>query len=152
MRTFFSILLMMLFTFVLNAQELNVPGKVKESFKKLYPTVSQVNWSKEGNEEFEASFTSDGKDISLVFENDGELIETETAIKLSELPSGVINFVEKNYTEYSITEAAKIVNSEGVMTFEAEVSKDNVRKDLLFTESGKYIEKNKSENESEDED
>ena len=142
----------MLFTFVLIAQELNVPGKVKESFKKLYPTVSQVNWSKEGNEEFEASFTSDGKDISLVFEEDGELIETETAINLSELPSGVVNFVEKYYPEYSITETAKIINSKGVLTFEAEVSKENFRKDLLFNESGKFIEKNKSENENESED
>ncbi|HMN50295.1 MAG TPA: hypothetical protein PKD67_14215 [Ignavibacteriaceae bacterium] len=78
-------------------------------------------------------------------------METETAIETSQLPKGVEKYVMDNYKGFKITGAAKIVNSKGEVTFEAEISKDKVKKDLLFDANGKPDKKDMNkENENEE--
>ena len=120
-----------------NAQRIaavNVPDLVKESFRKEFPAVSDVKWEKEGLN-FEAGFRQQGKTMSAVLDTLGKIIETETDIPVSELPSTVKRYIKLNYKGASIREAAVIRNAEGLVTYEAEVK----QQDLLFNLNGEFI-------------
>lgn len=151
-KNFFIALL--LFSFTAFAQQVNVPKPAKDAFVKLYPKATEVKWDKE-NQGYEASFKLNGKDMSVIFDKEGKVLETETAIEISQLPKGVEKYVMENYKGFKITGAAKIVNSKGEVTFEAEVSKDKIKKDLLFDANGKPEKKDvnkESENEEDEKD
>jgi Putative beta-lactamase-inhibitor-like, PepSY-like len=114
-------------------KESEVPTAVKASFGKLFQG-STAKWEKEdGN--YEAGFKKEGKTMSATFQADGTFMESETAIKESELPPAVINYLQANYTNKKIKESAKITNATGAITYEAEV--DN--KDLIFDSNGKFL-------------
>ncbi len=80
-------------------------------------------------------------------------METETEIAVSELPSKINNYVMKNYKDYKVTGAAKIVGSNGTIKYEAEVKNNNINKDLMFDKNGNSLNKMKKEKtDKEDED
>lgn len=149
MKAKYFLIGILLVSFTVFAQETKIPKSVKDSFSKLYPKASDVKWDKE-NQDYEASFKLDGKDMSVILDKDGKVLETETAIEISQLPKGVEKYVMNNYKGFKITGAAKIVNSKGEVTFEAEITKDKVKKDLFFDTNGKP-EKKDMTNEKEDE-
>jgi len=126
-----------------NNKEVKVTEKAKVSFAKHYPDVKNVKWLKEGKDEFEAEFKQNGTAISVVIDAEGNVKETEIEISKAELPKGVEEFVTRNHKGWSITEAAKIVDARGNVIFEAQISKDKLNKDLMFTKEGKPIAKKK---------
>lgn len=115
-------------------KESDVPAVVKDAFKKAYKDVKEVKWEKEGAN-FEAEFDVGETDQSVAFDATGQVIETEIEIKVEELPTGVKDYVAKNYKDTKIKEATKITDSKGTVTYEAEI-KD---KDLIFDTNGKFI-------------
>lgn len=119
-------------TFSCTAQ--NVPVEVKNAFTKSFPNVTVKKWDKEGSD-YEANFTKDGKTMSATFDAKGNWKETETDIKISELPATIIEYVKTKYNNATIKEAAIISNTEKKKMYEAEVK----GKDLLFDENGKYL-------------
>ena len=62
------------------------------------------------------------------------------------------SYIAKNYAGFKITESAKITDSKGVVTFEAEITKGKLKHDLMFDNSGKFLEKKGKANDEEDED
>ena len=131
---------MFLITFTLvasaNAQKLDaskVPAAVKESFGKQYPTA-KPSWKKEGSN-YEAEFKNNGTEMSAVYDASGKMMESETDIKISELPPTVMPYVNEHYKGKKITEASKITMSNGTIEYEAEVE----GKDLMFDANGKFI-------------
>ncbi len=124
-----------------NAQKLSdkgVPTKVKSAFNTLYPKATEVKWEKE-NGEYEAHFTIQNIKQSVLINNAGQVTESETSIKTNELPIAAIKYVEKNYPKQKIKEAAKIINSKGVTTYEAEIK----GKDIIFDATGSFIKETK---------
>lgn len=151
MKAKYFLIAILFVSFTVFAQETKIPKAVKDSFSKLYPKVTDVKWDKEGKAEYEAGFKENGKDVSVVFDEKGNPKETETAIEISELPKSVAPFVEKNYAGFKISEATKIVDAKGEITYEAEITKGKVKKDLLFEANGKPEKKDvNKENEKED--
>lgn len=121
-------------TFAQKIQEKDVPASVKVSFQKNYPNIKAVKWDKEG-EKFEASFDLNKVDNSVLFDAQGNLLETEVEIELNQLPKGVLEYVKANYKGQNVKEAAKITDAKGTVTYEAEIK----GMDLLFDNSGKFI-------------
>lgn len=122
-----------------NTQKLkdkDVPEVVKSALQKAYPAAKEIKWEKE-NGNFEAGFElgETEADYSLVIDNSGNILETEIEIKAEELLAKVRDYVAKNYAGQKIKEAAKITDSKGVVTYEAEL-KD---KDLIFDSNGNFI-------------
>jgi len=111
-----------------------VPVTVKSSFEKTFPKIKEVKWEME-HENYEANFKSEGKTMSALFDSQGAWLETETDIKVSELPSGIISYVKKNYKNAAIKEAATIQKNNGETNLEAEVN----GKDLIFDKDGNFI-------------
>ncbi len=110
------------------------PATVKEAFAKNFPGITVKKWDKEDGK-YEANFTQNGKTMSATFDANGTLEETETDIKVAELPSAVTNYIKTKYNGANIKEAAIITNAKGEKMYEAEVK----GKDLLFDMQGKFL-------------
>lgn len=121
MKAKIFLIAILLVSFTAFAQQVNVPKSAKDSFSKLYPKAIEVKWDKE-NQGYEASFKFNGKDMSVIFDENGKVLETETAIEVSQLPNGVEKYVMNNYKGFKITGAAKIVKANGEELYEAEVT------------------------------
>src|SRR3954465_4145244 len=89
----------MLVTVSCMAQE--APAAVKEAFAKNFPGVTVKKWDKEDGK-YEANFTQNDKTMSATFDANGSLEETETDIKVAELPSSVISYIKTKYNGAAI--------------------------------------------------
>lgn len=139
-----TILIIVLFTLGVrsaNAQkikEADVPASVKATFAKQYPEIKSAKWEKE-NANYEAEFDLQKVETSVLMDASGSILETEAEIKVSELPKEASDYLTKNLPGKKIKEASKIVDSKGVVTYEAEIDKS----DYIFDAAGKFIKKSK---------
>ena len=125
------------FTSVMFAQQIKeseVPEAVKSAMKKKYSNVKVTKWEKEDGY-FEAGFTKDKVKNSVLLDAKGNIKESEFEIAVSNLPKWVAEYVKKNHPKATIIGAAKITDSKGVITYEAEIK----GKDLFFDENGKFF-------------
>jgi putative PepSY-like beta-lactamase-inhibitor len=127
-----------LFTCALYAQKLkskDVPVAVKSALEKKYPQATNVTWEKEkGN--YEANWGGkSGEDNSVQYTPSGDFIEIVKAIPVNQLPKSVISYVKEHYKGAKITEAGKVTDAQGKLSYEAEVNK----KDLVFDEKGNFV-------------
>lgn len=114
-------------------KESEVPAAVKASFSKEYPGIS-ARWEREDGI-YEAGFKKEGKNMSVLYEANGTMTETEVDIKVRGLPAPVVSYVKEHYMGKSIKEAAKITKADGTVNYEAEVN----GKDLIFDASGNFL-------------
>ena len=131
----------------LQAQKISaakVPASVTNAFKKQNPDVKSVTWEAE-NGNFEANYKKGGGNYSEVFDKNGNLLETEVDIKVSQLPAAVPGYVKSHYKS-SIKEASKITKANGEVEYEAALSD----KDVIFDVNGKYLKEVKEEKEVKD--
>lgn len=120
--------------FAQKVSEKDVPQAVKSSFQKIYPNAKDVKWEKEGSN-YEVNFDFSKTEYSVLFDANGNLIETEVEIPVDQLPKGIFDYVATHYKGQKIKEAAKITDSKGVVTYEAEIK----GLDLLFDSQGTFI-------------
>lgn len=137
---------MVLFSTYAMAQEkkeskiVNVPELVKKEFTKKYPAATKVKWSLEKAGEYEAEFNMNKKEMSVVIDEKGHLIEIETEIKEAELPQALKATLAKDFAGYKIDECEK-AEAKGVVTYEMEARKDKIEYELVFDSKGKLLKK-----------
>jgi hypothetical protein len=123
----------------LNAQkikEADVPVPVKKTVASHYSTIKEVKWEKEGGN-YEAEFDLNKTEISVLIDPQGNLIATETEIKIDELPQPVAPYITKNIKDQKIKEASKIIDAKGIVTYEAKAGDV----DYIFDAKGNFIKK-----------
>lgn len=120
-------------------QDAKVPDQVKAKFKALYPKAEEVKWDVEDSD-FEVNFEVDDVEISVVLNAAGEVLEVETVLEKDEIPSVVKESVAKNFSDWKIEEAAKIV-SKGKTTYEVELKKGEQKMDAMFKQDGTLLKK-----------
>jgi hypothetical protein len=125
----------------------DAPAAVKAKFASLYPNVSKVKWDKE-KANYEAEFEVNKAETSCLFDASGNLLETETEIAISSLPKAVSDYCSKNFAGNKISEASKIVDSQNVVTYEAEVKGVG---DVIFDANGNFLKKVAAQKEQDDE-
>lgn len=108
-----------------------VPAAVKAAFDKNYSGVTGVKWEME-KDNYEVNFSKGNAKQSVLITKSGNILETETAIKTSDLPAAVTAYVTKNYKNEKIKEAAMIRKADGAINYEAEVK----GMDLIFDKEG----------------
>ena len=117
-------------------QATEVPHAIEQAFQQKFPSAKKVKWEKEKNNDYEASFILDGKEVSASYSPDAQLKETETEISVSELPKAVVDALNKKHPGSKIGEAAKIERSNNSVVYEAELKIKGKKTDLLFDENG----------------
>ncbi len=121
-----------------------VPSSIKKSLQQNYG-VKDADWDKEGNS-FEANFEQKGKEISVLYDASGSVLETEREISKHELPKAVLEILKKDYADFVIEETARI-DTKGVVTYETEIDKAEQSFDLIFDVNGKLLKKISKESE-----
>ncbi|MFY7666135.1 PepSY-like domain-containing protein [Flavobacterium sp.] len=143
MKTTLSILLLAL---ALNSQaqdkkikdENTVPSEVRNAFRKTFPTA-KVTWELEKDGNYEGEFKLKGKDASTVFDKAGHMKELETEIAEASLPEAARKYLQKNYPDKKIKEAAQITDDKGIVTYEAEIRINGKSTDILFDSKGNLL-------------
>lgn len=98
----------------------DVPDEVKNALQKSY-AVTDADWDKEDGS-FEANFKLKGKEMSVLIDAKGNILEAETEIVKKDLLSAVLTSLESNYKDFKIEETARIEANDEV-TYEVEVEK-----------------------------
>lgn len=129
------------------AQDLKVtevPDLVKQSFSKVYPNIKVDAWEKEVAN-YEAEFHLNNVESSALFSEQGNFIELEQEIVLTDLPKAAIDYCHLNYNDYKLNEAAIIKDVYKRATYEVELKKGKEKFDLLFDEQGNFVKKEEVE-------
>lgn len=94
MKTRLLLALFLLFAAPLAVLAIDAPKAVQQAFAKKYPQTNpaEVTWQAQGTS-YEAHFKLSGSDASALFDGTGKLLQTENAVLESQLPSGVVNYV-----------------------------------------------------------
>ena len=129
-----AVMLFATIIFAQKMQEKNVPANIKSAFQKKYPSAASVKWDKE-EEKYEASFDLNKTGHSVLMDAQANISETEVEIELSQLPTGILDYVKNNYTGRKVKEAAKITDAKGIVTYEAEIK----GMDLIFDSNGIFV-------------
>lgn len=149
-RLIYSLLFAELMTNGASAQKIaadKVPAAVVSALTTKFPSATKTSWEIESTDEYEAGFKLNGELVSANFDNTGKWLETETEIKISDLPSAVLDALAKDFAGFKIEEASKIESSKDGNCYEAEVEKGEETFDVLFTPDGKVLSKTKLEEE-----
>jgi len=128
-----------------------VPEQVKNSFSQNFPKASNVKWSKENENEWEAEFKQEGKEFSANFKSDGTWLETEQEIAKSDIPNAVKNTLDSQFTGYKIEEAEISKSAEGSV-YEFELEKGESNMEVAISAEGKVVKKEMKNDEDDEED
>lgn len=109
-----------------------VPAAVKQAFEKQYPGTT-AKWDNEDGK-YEAGFKHNGHEMSVLYNANGTVDETEIEIPVSQLPAAATSYVTQHKMG-KISEAAKITKANGEVNYEAEVK----GKDVIFDAAGKFL-------------
>lgn len=82
-----------------------VPGTIQSAMKKIYPKVSNPDWSLKNNY-FVADFTADGMNKNAWFDTNGNWIMTQTDLEtMDEVPGAVYNtFAFSQYASWPVND------------------------------------------------
>ena len=122
-----------------------VPSAVSSAFKTKFPTATKTTWEIENKNEFEANFKLNGVETSANFDNAGKWLETETEIKVAELPAAIQTAIKTDFAGFKIEEASKIESLKNGNCYEAEIEKGEESYDVLFSNDGKVLSRSKLE-------
>ena len=128
----------------------DVPAKVKTAFSQKFPNAQNIKWDKENDTEWEAEFKLNSREYSANFNTDGEWMETEYEIEISELPAPVKATLDSEYKDFKIEEPEVSETAKGIV-YEVTVEKGKVEREVVIDRNGKVV-SDKEESEESDED
>ena len=108
-------------------------------------------WEKEGAD-YEAEFHLNKVESSAVFSSEGTFKELEQEIKTTTLSKAITDYCTKTYVGYKLSEAAKITDAAGKISFEAEMEKGKEHFDVIFDDKGNFVSKGTTETGKEEKD
>lgn len=125
----------------MNQKDEKIPAAAKTGFTAKFPAAQKTKWSVEKPGEFEVEFTLNGVATSVLVDPKGNLLETETEIKESELPQAVKATIAKDFAGYKLDEIEKSTDAKGVTTFEMEAVKGKEKLEISYDSNGKLLAK-----------
>jgi len=117
-----------------------VPAPVKQAFAKKFPAATNVKYEME-KKDYEINFKDKGVEMSANFDATGKWLETETGIKLTDIPNEVKASVIKNFAGYKISEVAKVEKPGMEMIYEMDLKKDKDEYEAQFSLKGEVLNK-----------
>ena len=103
------------------AGEIEIPMAIKKSFIQKFPLAQDVRWDGDAETHYEVGFVIDGKEKIAIFLVDGTFKETETEIRISELPKRVVKAINKKFPLSKISFALKIQRGNNAVVYEVAV-------------------------------
>lgn len=122
----------------------DVPTSVMNALEYEYPGVKVSAWELIENQ-FVANFKVDGLASKAYFSNVGEWVKTLMPIPRKELPTAIIQYVEKEYPNFVISVSALQQKPSEKTHYYLEVKKDGIGQassTLSFTDRGELMQRN----------
>lgn len=137
MKKIFAIGLVCLSIMAVNAQKLNeavVPVIIKNAFVKMYPDIKNAEWNMESSL-YKARFAEKNYKGSVMFDKNGKWTEREVVVPEKSLPASIETYMQTNYKNMKIKEAAKVTKASGEIQYKVTIG----GKQILFTKEGDFI-------------
>jgi hypothetical protein len=144
-----SILVITVLAFGLFACGQTPPKSVTDNFSKKFASANKIKWGMEDENEWEAEFKMDGKEMSASFDKEGKWMATEAKLNEKELPANVLKAVKAAYADWKI-ESVESIETPEMKGYELEIEKGKEELEIQVTADGK-ITVNKESEEGEDE-
>jgi hypothetical protein len=125
----------------LNAQKIDasqVPSSILKDFTSKYASAKRVKWVKE-EKNFEVEFMLNGKGIDVTYDTIGNWVETLSEISVSELPSIIVESVNKLFHDCRITGAARIDQYNKDALYESEIRFKGKKAVATFDTKGNQV-------------
>ena len=127
-----------------------VPAPVKEAFAKKFPGATDVKYEME-KKDYEINFKDKGVEMSVNFDATGKWLETETEIKVTDLPKEVSASVAKNFSGFKISDIAKTETTDKGLVYEMDLKNDKEGFEVQFSNKGDILKKTPLKKEKEEE-
>ena len=82
---------------------------------------------------------ADDEEVELTFDNEGNLLFTETEIKTADLPAAVTAAIASNYAGFTAKEAGQLATPDGSSQYEVELKNGQTQLEVLFVADGTVI-------------
>lgn len=125
------------------------PASVQNAFSEKFPEAKSVKWEMESANEWEVDFKMNRNKMSASFDNKGDWQQTETSIKMNELPGAVVDAISAQFDSYEADEPEKIEMADGEVSYELELEKGKEEWEVVFSSEGQLLSK-KMEKEDQD--
>ncbi|MEI7660774.1 MAG: PepSY-like domain-containing protein [Bacteroidota bacterium] len=126
-----------------------VPVPVKQAFAKKFPAATDVKYEME-KKDYEINFKDKGVEMSANFDATGKWLETETEIKVTDLPKDVSASASKNFVGFKISEVAKTETPDKGLIYELDLKKDKEGFEVQFSPKGDILKKTPLKKEKEE--
>ena len=128
------------------------PEAIQAAFKAKFPTVQKARWDMENEQEWEAEFKMNGKEMTANFKADGSWMETETEMKAADLPQAIKDALSAQFSGYKTEEAAMVETPGQAAAYEVELEMGETTIEALFSADGTLIKQKTESEEDEDKD
>jgi hypothetical protein len=140
--------------FMANAWAQDVPAAVEEAFNQKYPDAKKVAWASE-DDGYEAAFKLKGKKMEAEFDAKGNWLETDTEMKVKDLPEAVTKAIADQFPDAEIEEAERVSTPQWAEAYEVEVEWEKEGKEmemeLVFSKDGKLLSKEMGDEDDDEE-
>jgi hypothetical protein len=104
------IIILLLFTLTLSAQNALLPSLIKSSFKKAFPDAVDLNWA-ENNGKYEIEFYLGPEMYTAIYDINGILLETAVIIPDDQIPEILLSEIAKRHPEAGLAYAEKVTTA-----------------------------------------
>lgn len=104
--------------------------KAAKNLKTEYKNAQDVRWNVT-DEYIKASFYWNNQHLEVFYNKDGETIAEGRLIKVNDLPLKAQQYLEKNYSDYTVTEAVEYISETTGMCYYISVVKDHSKPRIL---------------------
>ena len=111
-----------------------VPAAAKTAFEKTHPGITDVKWEKEKSN-FEVNYTEGGIKTSVVYNDKGELLETEYAMDVKHMQQPISKYIETHYAGGKVKEFTRVDRPGKPANYEVVIGS----KELVFGPNGQFI-------------
>lgn len=126
------------------------PAIVSSVFGESYPTIKKVLWTKETSatkpegikiQDYKANFLIEENSHSVVYSQDGELMETRVQILPAQLPQGIHTAIKNKYADAYVVSAQTFKHSKREGSYAVIIGSKSFLKDieLILMENGTIV-------------
>ncbi len=133
------LILIILFSVNLKAQNSGLPDVVSKAFEQKFPKAKKVKWSNENIDDFQAEFALDSLTETAIFSNKGDWQQTGINVPIPILNHLTTADIKKKYPKSKVNKIVKIQNIKNQIYYEIELKKGDELEYVNYDENGNEI-------------